>query len=336
MPQDAEVKALARDHRGTLWVGTTGGLYELRGLPSRPRFVRWAHDRADSTTISGDYINELYVDTDGRLWIGTLRGLNVLDPGTGVARRFPVDPTDSLALNAPIVTAILQSLAYPGQLWVGTEKGLCRVDVAAFNLTGARRFRHFGAEDGFIGIECVHNAAAIDATGRLWFGTIDGLTSFAPTDFAATPHTPRVHIMRIGSVHGDSSLETFGESFDRSSRLPLGLELPHDRAHLSFDFVGLSFAAPGSVHYRYRMLGLDDRWTSPNETSHVSYPSLRAGDYTFEVVALDRDELDPETVDQTLGLVLKTQEDLQAVRGEQARALLNRAQFRGVRSSDSA
>jgi MoxR-like ATPase len=44
-------------------------------------------------------------------------------------------------------------------------------------------------------------------------------------------------------------------------------------------------------------------------------------DWIAALVALDRQELDPETIDETLGLILKTQEDLQAVRGEQARAL---------------
>jgi MoxR-like ATPase len=44
-------------------------------------------------------------------------------------------------------------------------------------------------------------------------------------------------------------------------------------------------------------------------------------DWIAALVALDRQELDRETIDQTLGLVLKTQEDLQAIRGEQAHTI---------------
>lgn len=44
-------------------------------------------------------------------------------------------------------------------------------------------------------------------------------------------------------------------------------------------------------------------------------------DWIAALVALDRQELDRETIDETLGLILKTQEDLQAVRGEQAHTL---------------
>ena len=48
-------------------------------------------------------------------------------------------------------------------------------------------------------------------------------------------------------------------------------------------------------------------------------------DWVTALVALDRTELDADTVDQTLGLVLKTQEDLDAIRGERARALVARS-----------
>ena len=48
-------------------------------------------------------------------------------------------------------------------------------------------------------------------------------------------------------------------------------------------------------------------------------------DWVAALVALDRTELDPATIDQTLGLLLKNQEDIQAVRGERVSELLNRA-----------
>ena len=48
-------------------------------------------------------------------------------------------------------------------------------------------------------------------------------------------------------------------------------------------------------------------------------------DWIAALVALDRQELDRETIDETLGLVLKTREDLEAIRGERARALFERS-----------
>ena len=47
-------------------------------------------------------------------------------------------------------------------------------------------------------------------------------------------------------------------------------------------------------------------------------------DWAAALVALNTTAIDPETVDQTLGLLLKHQEDIEAVRGEPVRALLSR------------
>jgi MoxR-like ATPase len=58
-------------------------------------------------------------------------------------------------------------------------------------------------------------------------------------------------------------------------------------------------------------------------------------DWAAALVALNRQVLDAETIDETLGLLLKNQEDMIAIRGDQTRALLARAsrQTRGVSSN---
>ena len=58
-------------------------------------------------------------------------------------------------------------------------------------------------------------------------------------------------------------------------------------------------------------------------------------DWTAALVALDRAELDAETIDQTLGILLKNQEDIESVRGETAQLLLNRTNAPGARRQES-
>jgi MoxR-like ATPase len=48
-------------------------------------------------------------------------------------------------------------------------------------------------------------------------------------------------------------------------------------------------------------------------------------DWVTALVALDRDALDAEAIDETLGVVLKAKEDLEALRGRRAAELLDRA-----------
>jgi MoxR-like ATPase len=56
-------------------------------------------------------------------------------------------------------------------------------------------------------------------------------------------------------------------------------------------------------------------------------------DWTAALVALDRDLIDPEVVDETLGILLKHHEDVQAMRGGRADEVLARALAGGVRQS---
>src|SRR5207237_3411902 len=51
-------------------------------------------------------------------------------------------------------------------------------------------------------------------------------------------------------------------------------------------------------------------------------------DWVTALVALDRQTLDAEAVDDTLGVVLKAKEDLESIRGRKAADLLERANAR--------
>ena len=54
-------------------------------------------------------------------------------------------------------------------------------------------------------------------------------------------------------------------------------------------------------------------------------------DWTSALMALNMRQLEPDVIDDTLGIMLKYQDDIEAVRGEPVRALLERSQNRGPR-----
>jgi MoxR-like ATPase len=53
-------------------------------------------------------------------------------------------------------------------------------------------------------------------------------------------------------------------------------------------------------------------------------------DWAAALVAMDRDAIDAAAIDETIGILLKNQEDIEAVRGERLQALLARALNRGA------
>ena len=54
-------------------------------------------------------------------------------------------------------------------------------------------------------------------------------------------------------------------------------------------------------------------------------------DWTAALIALDQKKLDPAIIDDTIGILLKYNEDIESVRGQQVQAMLNRARARGTR-----
>lgn len=116
----SSVGAFLRDSRGRLWVGFRylglGRVLDRGDEP--PRIARLTV--ADG--LLSDSIQTLAEDAGGRIWIGTARGVQVLDPASGRLRRLTM--ADGLA--GDLVHHLHADRR--GRMWVATATGLSRVD----------------------------------------------------------------------------------------------------------------------------------------------------------------------------------------------------------------
>ena len=110
---------LHRDARGRLWVGSSrSGLAQIEGEDGeRPRFVRWTTAQG----LSSDNVHCVVDDDRGRIYVGTPRGIDRLDPATGEIARYTT--ADGLANSESMVAHKDRS----GALWFGTLNGLSRL-----------------------------------------------------------------------------------------------------------------------------------------------------------------------------------------------------------------
>jgi len=111
--------AVVQDHQGFMWFAGHDGLVRYDGYS----YTSYQHDPHDSTTLSFERLESLYIDHDGTLWVGTFGGgLNRYDEETDTFTRFMHDPGDPTSLSQDTVTVILEDR--DGTLWVGTHGGL--------------------------------------------------------------------------------------------------------------------------------------------------------------------------------------------------------------------
>jgi len=204
---DNHVISLALGTDGTLWVGTqAGGL--ARFLRHAERFEKVGSAAA---SIAGNQVSALAVDRSGRLWVGSGRG--------GVQWLGPDRAVHDVASPAPDRTGVVRDLhaASDGSLWVAARGGVwriapdagsateCRDDLGqpydAWDLDPRRRGGMWVALAGRGAValdpECramkrLDRATGLadddlravleDTRGRVWFGSLNGLSRIERED----------------------------------------------------------------------------------------------------------------------------------------------------------
>jgi Histidine kinase/Y_Y_Y domain/Two component regulator propeller len=99
-----------------------------------------------------------------------------------------------------------------------------------------------------------------------------------PENYAVNRQPPPVWLQQV--IVGDSIKVSPGEK--RS------FNFTDNRFRFAFD--GVCFKCGSSIRYRYRLLGLHNEWYFTGQ-SYVEYPSLPPGSYTFEVMAVNENNI---------------------------------------------
>lgn len=187
------------DEPGVLWIATYGG--GLNRLDTRSgTFQAFRHDPAMAGSLPHDRLWAIDGDAAGNLWIGTFKGLAVLDRATrraitagtaAAAVHFTCyqnrtgDPT---SISVGEITGL--TIRRNGRVWVGTaDNGLNRFDPK----TGVfERFNHDPADPASLSHDAVRPIFE-DSRGQLWIGTYGGgLNRFNPENnsFDHYTHNP--------------------------------------------------------------------------------------------------------------------------------------------------
>ncbi len=262
------VAALAQDHQGRIWAGTTDGISVIDPANGTIRSFREQPGRSDS--LGGNTVADILVGRDGTVWIGTLSGLNRLvsiDASGAHFRRY------GMADGMPDSTVYCMVEDSGGDIWFSTNLGIGRLDPRSGHILA------FDYDDGLQGDEYNSGACLRTRSGDLLFGGVHGFDKADPATIK--PRNYQAPVVITGLRSGDQSIIP-PVSGDRAVRFPA------DTRSLDIAFAALDYASPARNRFRYRLLGDSDQWSTPG-TGHVaSYTNLGAGDYRFEVQSISR------------------------------------------------
>lgn len=253
-----------------VWVGMNDGLsYREQGQWKRVDFGEGANKLMVNCVkaVTGP-------DGEPSLWVGIQSGglfRLALDGPPHVAERLNGDT--SPALPNDVIYALVEDSQR--RLYALTNRGVVRFGVR----TGERReggyqLYTFTTEDGLPSNECNQGAAAIDGKGRVWVGTLKGVTVFDPA-FEPRDATAKPLVIEQMLLNGKPQVLEEGASF------------PYTVRDVSFRFALASFFRNADTLYQTQLEPYDPTPTRWSSQFTRDYSNLSEGNYVFRVWGRD-------------------------------------------------
>lgn len=253
-----------RDGRSWLWASSNQGLARFDG-------AEWTLLGGEAGLPDGGLLGlSLVPDRDRRpvLWAGSHRaGIVRIDVSNPLAPRL-LDPRELPEAIDPTPYSALHDAT--GRVYLCTNDG---VQLLESDPTGGYRHRRFGRRDGMVHEECNTDAQAIDAHGRFWTGTLDGLAVYDPAS-AAPDRVPKP--LRLTHARLD------GREVD-----PAALEVPPGAHELRIDFALLAWQREGESRFRTQLIGHEPEPGAWVEESYRLFGALAPGRYRLRVEGRD-------------------------------------------------
>ena len=228
--------------------------------------------------INGEMGN--FTEFNKQLWVASNKGLLVFDHAFE-----QLTPAKTYLLGNTITGLLMDSSKH---FWLTTSKGLLNFDP----LTG--NYHRFSLADMMQGYSFGQSALA-DKNGLFWFGGINGVNIFKPSNVQKFPFAPRPHIVDI----------TVNNAFyrpDSSITEKKCLVLPYDSNSIRLQFVAVEFsdATSDSVSFCFYLANtpLEKRvctTVSNAEDPSVNFVNLSEGHYILELKAVNSDDIWSET-----------------------------------------
>ena len=264
LPAKPVPTAITEDRGGNIWLG----LYH--GGVARYRLGRFtvfdARDQVSGVAAS------LFVDSAGRLWIGSSRGLIRIDDPTAERPQLAVYST-AQGLSSSDFRGLSEDRW--GRIYAATGRGIDRFEPQPGSLGHIQRYTTAdGVAPGALDL------AFRDRQGNMWFSTPLGLSQLVPTvDLPQSPPPVLVTGLSVGGVA--QTISDLGQPAVAGLRLP---QIP-----LRIDYVGLGFLPGQALRYQYMLESADRDWSALTDQRTVIYASLSPGSYRFLVRAVGSD-----------------------------------------------
>ena len=257
---DRVISSVYEDSDGEIWIGLSidGGLVSYN--KDTGKVINYISN--DKNGLSYNSVKDINGDSSGNIWIATNYGLNKFNKSENKFTQY----TEKEGLSNNFIYGIL--FDEEENPWVSTNYGVSKYDI------NKEKFVNFSISDGLQGNEFNGYSYFKASDGEMFFGGISGLNSFYPKDYKEREIKEKVNISKV---------QINGKSINFDDVIKLGRE----NNSIQIQYFLADYRNVSKIKYYYKMEGIDDDWISAENMNYVSYNNLFAGEYEFQVVAIN-------------------------------------------------
>jgi len=309
------------DSSGGLWFLSWTRAFKYKNNTLKP-FTYEETDYDSGEKVKKEFVGwdlrNVFVDSEGRTWIGTFDGLNKVGQHQQGLTVYKADPLKSGTISNSQITGIVQTK--DGDIWISTMQGLNRYlpetdtfkimdtsnglpsdGIASMVIDGsgilwlgtARGIIRLDPDSGDISVFGPEHGAFsgggigtgfFGADGRIYMGGSIGITRFNPSEIRISTFTPPVKITGLEILDSRKGL-----SFKHSA--PEELNLPWTNDSFSLEFAALDLTKPEALEYKIKLAGWDDDWIKLHLNNSIRYTNIPGGKYELLIQATNHQGL---------------------------------------------
>jgi signal transduction histidine kinase/ligand-binding sensor domain-containing protein/DNA-binding response OmpR family regulator len=252
------IRTVEQGTGNVLWIGTdNNGIFKLS---------------TDTGTISkiaeiSDPVKSLYY-ADEQLWVGT-NGNGLIRYNERAKSIYRYSKKDGLPNN--VIYGILGDDR--SNLWLSSNQGLTRFTIDSDYQPTIENYTNY---DGLQALEYNTGAYFKDENGTLYFGGLEGINWFQPSQLTYNQKIPKTVITRM-------------EVFNKAHKMIPDQTLQHNENTVTFSFASLHFSQPERNKYKYRLVNNDPDWILADNNDVAHYTNLPPDEYEFQVISSNYD-----------------------------------------------
>ncbi|WP_346854845.1 two-component regulator propeller domain-containing protein [uncultured Draconibacterium sp.] len=263
---------ILEDSRGNMWFCIRhGGIARLNEEADSINFYRGSEFLSTNKIIA---VNEVRT---GEMWFGTVDGgVNIYDPEKNAFEQL------SMANGLPnnTVYGILEDSGK--HIWLSTNQGLSKYNPQTHD------FRNYNRNDGLSEMQFNFGSYYKDSDGTLYFGHVDGLTYFNPSEIIDNKIKPELIFTDFKLANESVRVTEKGiltQPVDKTEKIVLS----YAQKAFSIDFVAVNHISAGNNKFYYYLEGFDNDWNEMGNKTSANYTNLLPGKYVFHLKAENND-----------------------------------------------